>query len=183
VEEASISSPRDELQRFLRSLEDELDQVLDRHPEWFASFWQQFYDAWREVRPYVGEAHDALDPARAQSEEGVSEEDLKRQGLTGAQLKLKMALFDEARDRFHNADRPGGPTGRLRASIRRRFPRLGSLFDRLAGGMSRMAGPAHWFGAFLDVSNTILKSLIGVLPVAEPIREFKDAVKSVVSAF
>jgi hypothetical protein len=177
VVEAPAPQPHDELRRFLTMLEDELGAALQRHPEWFGDYHERFRVAWSEVKPLLSDARDALDPTK------LTETQLRDQGLTGAQLQLKMALLDGAAQRLHDAETRSGPATGLRARFRARFPRAASFLGRLAGRISDVAGPAHWFGAFLDVANTILKSLVGVLPIAEPIREFKDAVKAVVSAF
>ena len=176
VEAPTPPSPHAELRRFFKVLEQELDHVLERHPKWFGAYLDQFVAAWSEVKPYFGDARDALDQKK------VSEDDLRRQGLTGSQLALKMAMFDGARNRFHKADSPNSASAGIRGRIRRRFPRVTSFFEGLSGRIPGIAGPAHWFGAFLDIANNILKSILGVLPIAEPISEFKDAVKAAVSA-
>lgn len=92
-----------------------------------------------------------------------------------------MALLDHTVTRLHDPqprDRPAGSVG----ALRRRFPKTSAAVDRSTARIKRLATGAHWFGAFLDVANNILKSLGAVVPV-EGIREFKDAVKAVVSAF
>lgn len=177
-----------ELRKFLTTLRSELDEALREHEEWFGDLHEQFRAAWSELQAqhHFEEAVAALNPARMSEEDlrrrGLTEEDLRRRGLTGQQLALKMALFNSARERFHKADARGGRMRGLRNRARRRFPRAASFLASLSSSIRGLAGPAHWFGAFLDVADKILESLIDVLPGGEAIKEFKDAVKAVVSA-
>lgn len=114
------------------------------------AFRREFQAAWLEVGPQFDDARAAL--------ETVSETQLREHGLTGDQLRLKMALLDHALERLHDPQPPDSPT-RSVGALRRRFLKAASRFDSLTARVRQQATRAHWFGAFLDVANNILKSL------------------------
>jgi hypothetical protein len=148
--------PQDQLRRFLDTLHDELQWALDRHPEWFGRRHREFIDAWRELQ-------ERFEAARRGLEE-VDPDALAREGLTGAQLRLKLALFDDALDHLRGSSPPGdGPRGPL---------------ARLRRLLGRRRGVARLFDKLLEVANVILDSLGDVIPGAGAIGEFKDEVKS-----
>src|SRR3954453_14943284 len=111
---------RNELADFVLSVRDLLKRAVFEHPEWIApELRPQMESAWNELQPFFRQAVDDIQSRRFDRE-------LEREGLTGDQLRFKVAGFSMANEDFsketHRAQR-----GRLRAFPGRLFSARGRL--------------------------------------------------------
>jgi hypothetical protein len=85
--------PKPELERFINELHALVEHAL-RDPDLFAEHYPRIQAAWQEVEPRFDEIQKELANPR------ITEKMLTDHGLTGAQLELKLAIFDATRNEY-----------------------------------------------------------------------------------
>ncbi len=84
---------RDRVLAFVTDVYGMLDMLVERRQEYFpAAFGDLIRDAWQEVAEQRGRVRDAVG--------SISDKQLASVGLTGRQLDLKLAIFDDWKKRF-----------------------------------------------------------------------------------
>ncbi len=154
---AAPEMPADEARRRLREFLDQLKTLLDdfvKSPRAVPGrFHESMKAAWKEIEPKFEDADKELD-----SNASALSNNLETQGLAGPQLIFKLSVFRHARDEL--ADHTARST--LLQDDR--------WWNR-------------WRGLFkytLKAADVILGSLAKVVPVLEPIKEFKEALETAV---
>jgi hypothetical protein len=152
-------SDRTELADFLWRLRELLKLALFEHEEWFpADLRRQIDSAWNELQPLFSRATEDI-------QSGEFDQELEREGLTGSQLRFKLAGFSMASDDF---------TTEAGRAWRRRTPGfLRRVFDA-RGRLLKL------FKVALDWANVILDSIGKVIAPAGAVGEFKKAVESAI---
>jgi hypothetical protein len=97
---------RERLAEFVQDCYELLGQVVTEHGEWLPAELRDTYRrAWQEIEPDVRDLRAALRDGASSVpgfylSEGGWDERLRRAGLSGASLDLKLGGFTRARDRF-----------------------------------------------------------------------------------
>jgi hypothetical protein len=102
---ASVTSERKQLREFLKDVRTLMREIVEEHHDLFRTdeeTRQLFRAAWSEVNPLFDTAISALNSNDYDGE-------LKRAGLTGNQLKLKLSGFRRAQDHFRLGGWKVGP--------------------------------------------------------------------------
>jgi hypothetical protein len=152
------------LRVFLRQVEEMLADLQENpRPIVPGRYHESMKAAWLEVQPLFADAVAGL-----QSAESDLMNKLKAAGLTGSQLVFKLTIFQHAHAELmdHGTPKEGQP--RKRPWWKRWFGLFKPAWKR-------------WFGLFkaaLKAADVILGSLTSVLPIVEPIKEYKEAVEA-----
>jgi hypothetical protein len=152
-----------DLLRFLEELRQLLWRIADQAEQLGLSAGdaRRLREAWREVEPL-------LEDMRGMVASGSFEEELRRHGLTGAQLEFKLEPFARvlrALEAEERRPRPRGILGRARDALK-----------RFLGGVP--IGPVFWLRKALEKADVVLESLAEALQVGGALTEFKKGVES-----
>jgi len=168
-------SDRDLLIGFVRRLQNSLRVLIENNAPFLfrnAVALTAIQDGWSDIA-------ESFDSLVAQIANPANDSALETHGLTGAQLQMKIRLFQIVGDAL-DATLGGSPSRRHpEESGRRRRPaesiqrrtRFWTAFGRRLRGIVK---------PFLHYSNSILGSLAEVIPIAGTVKEFKEGVEAAI---